>query len=419
MLNGIKSFWHGLVGSVSKSKGKNYVPVSGRNFSPIRQFRNPTYITCLELLSKAMSDIRYVSYGAKNNISDFDVFRKVFCVKANKWQNVSEFLRIMEYHRLNSGNAYAYIQWDNRGNLAELVPLDPRRMKVYINDSIDIIDADVIYEYADGKTTMTFLPDELIHVKAFSEDGIIGRPAYDVIRGLLDQSKLSDQYMDEIMNNGYGGVMALEFTSDLTTDRAKVVMAQVKEVLKSQGNRMLAMPPGIKASILGPTSIDSGIIDMNEKVNKEIAAFFGVPLFLLNKESSNGTAGMTSAQASAFYNSIIKPAIDQYAAEFSVKLLTNLQINKGVHFDTSDIAGFSMLNASERCDNFVKLCAGGILTGNEVRSELGFEPYKDEFDSGNKIYRNGAFMTGSGDIGDSIGSKEKNITKRDETQKDH
>ena len=88
-----------------------------------------------------------------------------------------------------------------------------------------------------------------------------------------------------------------------------------------------------------------------------------------------------------------------------------------LRFDNADMSGFGVLDANERTDNYVKLAAGGILTVNEVRKELGYAPYQDEFDSGNKLYRNGAFT--SGDNGDSTGSKEEDITKTDNTVKDH
>lgn len=417
MIEAVKGFWRGLVGATQKDK--NYLPVSGRRFCTIgQQYGNdPTYITCIELLAKAMSNVKYRVYGGDNAERDFAQFRKVFDVKANQWQNTSEFLRLMERDRLQYGNAYAYIKWGKGDTLDSLIPLSPNYMRVYINNSIDILDSEIIYEYSDGTNTFTFLPEELIHVRAFSQDGIKGIPASEVLKALLNKAGLASSYSDEILNNGYGGVMVLEYTSDLNKTKAIELTNQIKEILKHQGNRMLALPPGIKASILGPTSVDPSFINLTENVSKDIAGFFGIPLFLLNKEAGNGTAGMTTAQASAFYNQVLEPAVTQYAAEFSSKLLTSRQIQQGVRFDNADMSGFGVLDANERTDNYVKLAAGGILTVNEVRKELGYAPYQDEFDSGNKLYRNGAFT--SGDNGDSTGNKEEDITKTDNTVKDH
>ena len=95
-------------------------------------------------------------------------------------------------------------------------------------------------------------------------------------------------------------------------------------------------------------------------------------------------------------------------------LFPNRDILKGVHFEDDDISGFGMLPAETKVKVLTQLAAAGILTVNESRAELGFERYEDETNSGDKLYRNGAFT--SADNGDSTGSKDEKITT-DKSQK--
>lgn len=48
------------------------------------------------------------------------------------------------------------------------------------------------------------------------------------------------------------------------------------------------------------------------------------------------------------------------------------------------------------------------MTVNEVRGEMGYPRYIDDINSGDLLYRNGAFT--SADNGDSIGDKNEKIT---------
>lgn len=283
-------------------------------------------------------------------------------------------------------------------------------MTVYINNTQEITEAKIIYEYRDPERgdVFTMLPDEILHLKANTVNGIIGVPTASVLSSIIQENDLAASYLQEIYNNGYSGVMVLSYVSDLSVEKRKALLAQVKEVLNSQGSRMLAIPNNIEAKILGPTNIDPSYLNLRDRGVRKIAGYLGIPLFLLNEENNAGTSAMTSAQASAFYASTLRPIIKQYCCELTAKLLTTKQIADGYRFDDADIFGFGYLSANERTDNFVKLTAAGILTVNEVRGEMGYPRYIDDINSGDLLYRNGAFT--SADNGDSIGDKEEKIT---------
>lgn len=388
---------------------ETFMPISGRRIS--FGIRDCTLQVCAKILADNISSIDLSVYDLNNNKQDCNTnFFKVLNIKPNRWQNAMEFWKFMEMSRVIHGNSYAWIKHDEVGNLDQLVPLDATQTKIYINDSIPWLEAQIIYEYVDKNTgkTYTFLPDEIIHLKANSQDGIVGIPTREVLGSIIQENEASANYISEVYANGYSGVMVASYASDLNDARKKALMTQLKALLESQGNRFILPPFGVDLKILGPQTIDKAYVDLRDKGARKIASYLGIPVFLLGEGDGAGSSAMNSAQASAFYNSTIKPIIKQYSAELSYKLLSEKQLKEGLHFDDSDIAGFSCLSATEKIDNLTKLAAAGVLTDNEVRNELGFSRYEDETNSGDKLYRNGAFT--SGDIGDSTGSKEEKIT---------
>jgi HK97 family phage portal protein len=415
MINKIKNFFTGNVNTktVKKDIGADehdvYIPVSGRSFS-YRETDN-TIAICAKILAESMATVSYGLYDLSNKRQNDEMYRVALSVKPNKYQNSVEFWKLIEKNRVIHGNAYAYIDWAPSGEVKNLVPLDPVYMRAYINNTETWLDADLVYEYQDstrGKT-YTFLPDELLHFKANSNNGIMGVPAYDSLYEIVRGNNIASGYIDEIYKNGYAGVMTLSYTSDLSVAKRKELVTQIKEVLNHQGSRMLAIPVGMEAKVQGGNGIDGKTyVDLRNEGVKRIAAFMGIPLFMLGLGDSAGSNAMTSAQKSAFYNTTLKPIINQYACELTSKLLTYKDVRKGIHFDNDDISGFGLLTADERVKVLTQLAAAGILTVNECRDDIGYDRYVDETNSGDKLYRNGAFT--SADNGNSIGSKNEKVT---------
>lgn len=383
-----------------------YTQVATRGF--VCRNQDVTIEACAKILADSISAVDF-GYYKNNDKIKANPFYSCLEVKPNFWQNASEFWYYMERCRIITGNAYAYIKHNKAGNLEQLIPLNPSYMTVYINNTQEITEAKIIYEYRDPERgdVFTMLPDEVLHVKANTVNGIIGVPTASVLSSIIQENDLAASYLQEIYNNGYSGVMVLSYVSDLSVEKRKALLGQVKEVLQSQGSRMLAIPNNIEAKILGPTNIDPSYLNLRDRGVRKIAGYLGIPLFLLNEEANTGTSAMTSAQASAFYSTTLKPIIKQYCNELTAKLLTTKQINDGYRFDDNDLFGFGYLSANERTDNFAKLVAAGILTVNEVRGEMGYPRYIDNINSGDLLYRNGAFT--SADNGDSVGDKEEKI----------
>lgn len=412
MIFSIKNFFRGNANNVDIKKELDtvkdvYVPVAGRSFS--YKERDYTIKICAKILADAMSNIQFGIYDLNHKRQKDDSYRVALNIRANRFHNSIEFWKLMERNRVVYGNAYAYIDWLG-DTVKELIPLVPYRMNVYINNTEDWLKEDMIYEYTDdnGKV-FTFLPDEIIHLKANSENGLVGVATTDAIYEIVKENNTASSYINEIYQNGYAGVMTLSYTSDLSVAKRKELVNQIKEILEHQGSRMLAIPQGMEVKVHGGSGIDGKTyIDLRDAGVKKIAGFLGIPLFMLGLGDNAGATAMTTAQQQAFYNQTLKPIVRQYAAELTSKLLTQREILKGIHFEDDDISGFGILTADEKVKTLTQLAAAGILTVNECRSELGYEKYIDETNSGDKLYRNGAFT--SADNGDSIGDKNEKVT---------
>ena len=119
-------------------------------------------------------------------------------------------------------------------------------------DDANILDGArrIVYEYTDAVTsrTYTILPEEMLHVKAYSANGLVGRSALDVIRNTLDGNAEVESALRTSVENGFSGTIVLSYTSDLSVSKQKVLQKQVKELLSNTDSTILPLPAGMSAS---------------------------------------------------------------------------------------------------------------------------------------------------------------------------
>ena len=257
------------------------------------------------------------------------------------------------------------------GMLQHLVPLDGGRVKIYW-DTANVFQGKrkLIYEYTDpvSNQTYTILPEEVLHIKAFSANGIVGRPAIQVLRDTLQSNAEVESALRSAVANGYHGTIILQYTSDLSERKQMELQNRIAKLFKNGKNSILPLPVGMTA-----TNIANDIkpyYDVLKQANAQaISSFFGIPLVMLNIGGGTGMATFSSNQITQYYNLTIAPIIQAYANELSVKLLTRNQINKGYTFDSAGDA-FDWLDQQAKASVLCSYKSAGILSADEVRTSL-------------------------------------------------
>lgn len=395
-------------------KGKAPKTENGYNFSTVgvgKTFQvdahgDIVYASCIEILAKEMAQIHWGLYDKHNEEVEnaMAMYQSVMNLQPYPGINAYDFWEYMEKQRLTTGNAIAYIKPNEMGFVAPacLVPLDSTCFNIYW-DNANILDAKrkIIYEYRDPVSQQTFymLPDELIHLKAFSANGIVGRPALKVLGQTLRSKATAKSNVEGSVDAGFSGTIILTYTSDLKTSQQQALQKKVQENLRNSNRAILPLPVGMTAQ-----NINNDIKSQAESLigidNQEISAFFGIPLAMLNLSGGYGNASFNESQMAQFYTQTVLPIVRKYASELSLKLLTAKQQNKGYRFD-SDADAFDSLDAKSKSSVLVAYKANGIITANEARASLKYVPSTDE--SADKLI---GVNTGGSTVGQHIGGDE-------------
>lgn len=255
------------------------------------------------------------------------------------WGAPNEAMTRFDYERLMqcdldlSGNAYAWVGRDGRtGRPAELIRLPPDSVAPCIGRT-----GGLWYIYTNPRTgELTRLsPEDVLHYKAYSTDGIAGisilrRAAMAVSAGLSAQ-----QYQGDLYANGGRPSGVLKTDADLggtvtvTNSAGEPEVISKKEEIRrawekvhsgpGKGFRVAVLDHGLTYTPTAMSNAEAQFIEAEEYRVADIARFFGTPLYLLNA----GKQAYSSNEQNSidFVKHTVLPLVIQREQEDSRKLL--------------------------------------------------------------------------------------------------
>lgn len=260
-----------------------------------RAMKISTVNRCVEVLSNSMAvlPVYIMNEGTKERLPDHRLGR-VLWERANEAMTAFDYQRLMLCNELLRGNAYAWIYRDpGTGWPRELIPLPPD----YVTIRVDT-DGHVWYFFTHPTTgTVTMLrPEEVLHYKAYSEDGIEGISVLRRASLTLSTARAAQQYENSTWLSGGQPSGILTTDSDLggsievvQADGSKVTVDPKEQLRRSweavhrgPGNafRIAVLDLGLKYQPISMTNSDAQFVESNEIRVADVCRFFGVPLHL-------------------------------------------------------------------------------------------------------------------------------------------
>lgn len=301
------------------------------------------------------------------------------------WGPPNEVMTRFDYERLMQGNldlcgnAYAWIDRDDRTGLpVELIPLLPNSVTPYVDQT-----GSLWYIYTDPRTgEMTRLaPEDVLHYKAYSADGITGisilrRASQAISTGLASQQYQSDLYANGGRPSGVlmadtdiGGTVTLP-TADgqketiLKTER---IRRDWERIYSGPGNnfRVAVLPKGLTYTAIAMNNAEAQFVESEEYRVADVARFFGVPLYLLNA----GKQAYSSNEQNSidFVKHTMLPIIVQREQEDTWKLLLPRERAQGLRIKREPkqlLRGDTAAQAAW----YKALCEIGVYSVDDIRA---------------------------------------------------
>ena len=260
------------------------------------------------------------------------------------------------------GNAYALIVRDINYNVKELVPLEYDMVNVIK----DFNSSTYYYQVTVNAKTFSVFPENMLHYKIFSEDGIRGLSPIEMFRSTMDSMYSEADYLKGFYDKAanLSGTIESEGVTQKQIDAIKDKF-ESKYGGSANSGKTIILPNGMKykqLKLLSP--MDANYIETAKLNRSDIGVIFGVPLSLLG-DLSQATYSNLSELNRAFYKMTIAPYFKAISQENDMKLLN--ESAKSTHYFEFDPEILLSMNKKERYETYAVGIRNGIVTRNEVR----------------------------------------------------
>lgn len=237
----------------------------------------------------------YIMDESKRNRIDDHPLIDILKRRPNEIMTPSDYKKLMETNRLLTGKGYAYIGRSSRtGRVETLLPLAPGLVQPWFDE-----DRHLHYVYTDPGSGKLFhlLPNQLIHYKAFTRDGIHCDSPLTHARNVIAKDQAAKAYERALYNNGGRPSGVLYTESDLGGKESikdadgNIVEVSKKELVRRAWERVhsggdnafrtAVLDLGLKYQPIAMNNSDAQFVESNDITIADIARFFGVPLHVL------------------------------------------------------------------------------------------------------------------------------------------
>lgn len=357
-----------------------------------RAMKISTVNRCVEVLSNSMAvlPIYIMDEGTKRRLTDHPLGR-VLWGRTNEAMTSFDYQKLMLCNQLLRGNAYAWIFRDpSSGAPRELIPLPPEHMTIRVG-----LDGRLWYFFSHpitGEVTM-LRPEDVLHYKAYSEDGIEGISVLKRASMTLSTARAAQQYENSTWLSGGQPCGVLTTEADLSDYDQTLADGSVRHVdpkanireaweavHRGPGNafRLAVLDLGLKYQPISMSNTDAQFVESSEVRVADVCRFFGVPLHL-------AYAGKQSYQSNEqngieYVNYTLLGYETQWGQEDSYKLLLPSERAGGLRIKR-ELKVFLRGDTAAQAAWYRALRELGGLNANEIRAleDMGAIPGGDGY----------------------------------------
>jgi len=288
----------------------------------------------------------------------------------------SELRTLMEVGKGLGGNGYCRVHRDGMGDPVELEWLspcgvDPRKVQGQRM---------VAYHVQGERQPLTRY--DIIHIKGFSTDGVVGLSPVRLLRNAVGTSIAQSEAAGRLMKNGasFPGFLTApdSMTKPQLDDARQQWQSQSAGALNAGKVPMLHGGWDFKQTG-GMTMVDAQFLESRRFELEEIARHYQIPSFLINdttKTTSWGT-GMAEMMQS-FLKICLNPILVHWEDSLNYTLLTSDEQRAGLHFKFNRRALLEL--APEAQAAFLQAMRGiGVYSVNDIRRRLDENELDDEY----------------------------------------
>ncbi len=313
------------------------------------------------LASQPLKIYRKLPNGDRERVSDTPL-SDVLSDLANPLMTAFEMREFLTRSLDTDGNGYARIERNGRGQVTALWPLMPDSVAVERMES-----GRLRYRVTlPGQSPTRLLQEEVLHVRASSEDGLIGRSPITIARGSLGMAIAQNETAENLAANGLRPAAAFTHPNKLSVEAVENIRNAYMETNGGPWNagKPIVLQEGMTLSHASFSAEDAELLESRKLSNEDVARIFGVPPASVGISTS---VSYGSAQQAA--QDLVSNALAPLAARVEQAMQRCLLSAEGrrTMFIEHDLSGLLRGDASTRWSTYQTGRQIGALSNNEIR----------------------------------------------------
>lgn len=366
---------HAKVGRAAWS-GRDYGKFADQGYR-----RNAIAYACISMIGDSVKSVPWVLYRGTND-SRQELTRHPLLdllARPNPVQSGADFLEALTGFYLIAGNAYVEAILTNKGP-KELWLHRPDRMKVIPG----VNGLPQGYEYQAGAEAYRWDVDPIkgkapiLHMKTFNPiDDWYGMSFIEAAAYGIDLHNTSNAHNKALLDNGAAPSAVITYKAEDGNPLTDTQFYRLKQEIEEEytGARNAGRPlllENITWQSLGFSPRELDWLQGKNVTAREIGRVFRVPSQMLDIEGSQTYANMEQAKL-GFWEDAVIPILVKIRDALNQWLIPTFGNDLFLDFNLDDVSALIPRRA-ERFERNVKAVESGLLTINEARADLGYEP---------------------------------------------
>lgn len=346
---------------------------------------------CIRILAEAVAGLPLHFYKYTDDGDEKAVNHPLYRLlhdESNPEMSSFNFRETLMTHLLLTGNAYAQIIRNGRGEVIALYPLMPNKMTVdrdstgriyyaYYHDASDAPFNESKYIYLS--------PSEVWHIAGLGYDGIIGYSPLAMAKNAVGMAIACEEYGASFFANGASPGGVLEHPSTVKDPQRLRESWNAQFQGSANAHRIAVLEEGMKYAPIGISPQDAQFLETRKFQLNEIARIYRVPPHMIGDLEKSSFSNIEQ-QSLEFVKYTLAPWLSRWEQSIFRCLLTESE--KKEYFARFNVEGLLRGDYQSRMNGYATGRQNGWLSANDIRKLENLTPIPAE-DGGDLYLING------------------------------
>lgn len=305
---------------------------TGIRVNEVVALRNLTVMSCVNVISQTIAQLPLLVYaktsdGGRIRIDNHPLYR-ILDKAPNDRMSAFTLREVLQAHLLTWGNAYAYIEKNNGGDVIGLYPLLPDRTRPQLDANGNLVYLTRIKNDPNGispadNKEILLLPEEVLHIPGLGFDGLKGYSVVAQARESIGLGLALTEFAARFFGNGAVPGMVFQTDKTLSPEQRTLLGASWAEGHQGLTNasRVAILESGLKVEKIGIPPDDAQFLESRKFSRNELAGIYRVPPHMIGdieRTTSWGTG--IEQQAIGFLVYTMLPWFERWQQAINIKL---------------------------------------------------------------------------------------------------